>query len=301
MDEESSGQKNWSSIWPSRLLSALLGVAVTVVAALIVQKLQSREPHLVYSSVETAPFNGQNGVVGIYQIVLHNDGKKELEDISCFVRIPAAKIEQYRTIVAPSLNSTTTETNDSVRAAIPSLNPGESAQISILASSSTSLPSRPEVSVRAKGVNGLEQTPATPPTREATSLLGFLGTAISTLLLTTTFYQLIRSRLGMGSQVRVLESICRTHGLDSLAKRHSTVKKVTYYGEADRLGDEAVRSSDNHTISSVKKILLGLCVIPQISPQSKSNSPLQSCTPRSERRKYTGSTDLSEGSKATRT
>jgi hypothetical protein len=33
-----------SSIWWSRIISALLGITVTVVGALIVQRLQTREP-----------------------------------------------------------------------------------------------------------------------------------------------------------------------------------------------------------------------------------------------------------------
>ena len=269
MEEESTGQKTSSSVWLSRLLSALLGVAVTVVAALIVQKLQSREPHLVYSSAETVPFNGQSGVVGIYQIVLRNDGKREVEEIICYVRIPGAKIEQYRTVVAPSLNSISTVTNDAVRATIPGLNPGESAQISILASSSTSLPGRPEVSLRGKGVNGVEQTSSeTPSTLEKMSTWGLLAVAITSLFSTSLFYQLFRKRFG-GNQVRVLESICRTHGLDSRAERYSTLSKVTYYGEADRLGDEAVRSSDGQTISSVRKVLFSLATSSGINPESR--------------------------------
>jgi hypothetical protein len=152
-----------ASVWWSRTISALLGIAVTVIGSLIIQKVQSREPHLTYSSVETVPFNGQNGVVGIYQVIVRNDGKREVEDVTSHIQIPGAKIEQYRIIVAPSLTTTTSENGDVIRVNLPSLNPGETAQISILASNPTSLPNHPEISVRAKGVNGVEQ--ASPPSR----------------------------------------------------------------------------------------------------------------------------------------
>jgi hypothetical protein len=135
--------------------------------------------------VETVPFNGPNNVVGIYQVVLRNEGKKEVEDIGCYIRIPGAKIEQYRTITAPSLVTTDRVANDTVRVSVPNLNPGEAAQISVLASNPTFLPTHPEISVRAKGLMGEEQ-PATPSEKSETAL-PFLSAAIALAALLSTF------------------------------------------------------------------------------------------------------------------
>jgi hypothetical protein len=266
MNEESTNQRG--SVWWQRIVSALLGIAVTVVGALILQKIQSREPRLVYSSVETVPFNGQNGVIGIYQVVVRNDGKREVEDISSYIRIAGAKIEQYHTIVAPSLTTTTAQVDDAVKVNIPSLNPGETAQISILASSPTFLPTHPDISMRAKGVNGEEATSGTPSKRQETSPLLPLLTAVAALSSTSSIYAVLRRRQRFG-QAQVLESICRLHSLHSRAARYSTAKKVTYYNEADLLGDEAVQSSDAQVVSSVKKILMSVCVVPTMRDTSR--------------------------------
>jgi hypothetical protein len=263
------GPPQTASAWWPRIISALLGIAVTVVGSLILQKLQSREPHLTYSAVEALPFNGQSGVVGIYQVILRNDGKKEIEDITSYIQVKGAKIEQYRTIVAPSLTTTTSADADAIRVNLPSLNPGEAAQISILASNPTFLPSRPEISVRAKGVNGVEQTSQPLRPEEKPFLLSLL-TAFSALVSTSLIYLFLGRRRLMGrSQAANLKSICQTHGLDSRAERYSTVGRLTYYAEADRLGDEAVQSQNAQTTSEIKKVLIGICALPTINEGSK--------------------------------
>jgi hypothetical protein len=215
-----------ASVWWPRMISALLGIAVTVIGSLILQRIQSREPHLTYSSVEAVPFNGQSGVVGIYQVIVRNDGKGEVEDVTAYIRVPSAKIEQYRTIVAPSLTTTTSANGDSIRVNLPSLNPGEAAQISILAGNPSFLPTHPEISVRAKGVNGVEQASTTSNTEGKPFLLS-LATALAALLSTASFYQVLRTKsLGRGnifggSQASNFESICKMHGLDARAARYS--------------------------------------------------------------------------------
>jgi hypothetical protein len=44
---------------------------------------------------------------------------------------------------------------------------------------------------------------------------------------------------------------------------------LTYYGEADRLGDEAIQSGSTQTISEIKKILFGICAIPAVKEASR--------------------------------
>ena len=75
--------------------------------------------------------------------------------------------------------------------------------------------------------------------------------------------------IGRGSQAANFKSICQMHGLDSRAARYSTVRRVTYYAEADRLGDEAVQSENAQTTSEIKKVLIGICAMPNINEGSK--------------------------------
>lgn len=68
--------------WLTVLLSSVLAIAVTVVGAMIIGKLQAQEPHLIYSYTESAPISGPNSVVSIYQVTVANDGKKEVEGVT---------------------------------------------------------------------------------------------------------------------------------------------------------------------------------------------------------------------------
>jgi hypothetical protein len=270
MGEQSDNEQQGSVWWP-RLVSALLGIIVTVVGAVVVQKLESREPRLTYSSVETVPFSGPSSVVGIYQVVLHNDGKSEVEAINCYVRIPGAKVEQYRTIAAPSLSTTATVVGDAVRVDIPSLNPGETAQVSILATSPTYLPNHPEISLRAKGVTGEEQPATGAPQRGRTEpYLSLAATiAATSALVSTALIRLLLSRKGFGNQSKTLASVCEMHGLKIRADRYGATKGITYYAEADRLGDEADRSASAQVVSEVKKILLALSGVDTVKRESR--------------------------------
>jgi hypothetical protein len=267
-----------ASVWWPRIVSAVLGIVVTVAGALIVQRLQAREPRLVYSSVETVPFNGPSNVVGIYQVVLRNDGKAEVENISCYIRVPGAKIEQYRTVAAASLSTSATQSVDAVRVDIPSLNPGESAQVSILASNPTYLPTHPEISVRAKGVTGEAQAPSGAPQSDFTWFYLSLAAAATALASTSLIRRLFSKGKGLFSaemgvesetQAKTLASICRKHGLEPRALCYDAVKEITYYGEADRLGAEAGDSDDPQATLDVKKILLALSVAREMRDESR--------------------------------
>ena len=87
----------------------------------------------MYWSTEALPFSGQNGNVSIYQISVSNDGKQEISDVACVIRVPGAKVDQYKVTASPLLNaSTSIISSDSVNIQIPNLNPSESVQIALL-------------------------------------------------------------------------------------------------------------------------------------------------------------------------
>jgi hypothetical protein len=266
---EVGGTEKTSSVWLSRILSALLGIAVTVVGALIIQKLEAHDPHLSYSRTAAVPFSGQDRVVGIYQILLRDDGKKEAEDITCYIRIAGAKLEQYRVITVPSLVPTSTVISDSLTVKLPSLNPGESAQISMLATNPSWLPSIPEVSIRGKGITGEEQVAGT--VQGSPEGIASLALVAATALLSTfSIYRvLIKNLRSSGGQNKELAGICKIHGMDARAAAYSSMKRTTFYAEADRLGDEAIQSRDPNTKMEAKKILIALSGVSHVKDESK--------------------------------
>jgi hypothetical protein len=257
-----------SNPWLSRVVSAILGILITVVAALIIGKLQSRDPHLGYTVVSSIPFSGASDVVSIYQINVINDGKREVQRVTCYMRVAGGKIEQYKTSVAPSISVTQTVAGDSLTVQISSLNPTDTATISLLASGAGSLPSRPEVSIRASGVNGEEKTESTQQ-KEFVPTWSVLLSGLAAVTFSAGLLPFVRRIVGGSSQARVLERICRTHGLMEEAEHYSKLKgRVWYRIEADRLTMDALQVGTAGAFEKAEKILLALTTSGQITSES---------------------------------
>jgi hypothetical protein len=234
-----------------------------VSAALLLGKLQAHDPHLVYSSTESLPFSGPNGDVSIYQVTISNDGKRVVENVAGEVRIPYAKIEQYKITADPLLKTDATLSGDSLTIQIPSLNPSEAVRISLLASGN-GLPALPKVAARASGVNGTEKTPTEQvqqvPTLTVVALAGF-----STIFVSGSFAALLRKRSISGipnrgeDQRQVLAFLCRAFELHDLAEQYSArVHETTYWAEADRLAQLAIGNRDNNRMQAIEQLLLAL-------------------------------------------
>jgi hypothetical protein len=242
----------WSE-WGNRFISAIVGIAVTVAGALIIGRFQAHEPYLVYSSTESLPFSGPSGDVSIYQVTLSNDGKKEVYDVACAIRIPLAKIDQYKVTANPLLNVSGAVSGDSLNIQIPNLNPSESIQISLLASGSQNLPARPQVTARGKGAVGSERGRENQKPWFESAPSVSLGAATFALLASTLALRLIRSKTsgsdltGPSDDQRTnLAYVCRIYGLSDLAEEYSMrAHETTYWIEADRLGQIAVQAGGN--------------------------------------------------------
>ncbi|MCP4262120.1 MAG: hypothetical protein GY774_32160 [Planctomycetes bacterium] len=88
--------------WRQILITAIITGIITVISGVILFKIQEREPRLTYSTIDTIPFEGPNKVVGIYNVVLKNEGEKELKDVVCVVKINKSKIDQYKVSINPA-------------------------------------------------------------------------------------------------------------------------------------------------------------------------------------------------------
>src|SRR5690348_10558547 len=249
--------------WANRVISAGLGIVVTVVGALILARIQTREPHLVYSTTESLPFSSSSGEVSIYQASISNDGAREVYDVASSIRIPGAKIDQYKVMADPILNVKASLSGDTIDVQIPNLNPSESIQVSLLATSSNGFPTHPLVTLRGRGITGTGKAQTTsklwsdtlPPIALAASTLALIASGI--------FRRLFRTRLDPGpssgdDQRLVLAYLCRAHGLLDLADEYlNKTTEANYWSEADRLS-QIVISAGGHRLATIEKILLAL-------------------------------------------
>jgi hypothetical protein len=261
-DSAAERTSRWSE-WRNRIISAIVGIAVAVVAALIIGNFQAREPHLTYSSTESVPFSGPNGDVSIYQVTLSNDGKKEVYDVACAIRIPTAKIDQFKLTADPLLNAAGSVSGDSLNVLVPSLNPTETIQVSLLASGSENLPARPQVAARGRGIVGSEKAKAIEGSWLQTIPLISLMAASLAVFASGLATRLLRSKSrsltwSAEDQRQVLAYICRVHGLADLAERYSTqTHETTYWAEADRLGQDAI-DAGGERMEMIEHALLAL-------------------------------------------
>lgn len=266
--QETNSQRrlNWSQI----LLTALVTGVVTIVTGVILSKLQVHEPSLVYSTVETIPFAGQNQVVGIYQVSISNEGNKEVEEVDAFIRVIGAKIEQRRVSAAPTLAFSDELKTDSITLHFPRINPSETVQLSILATAPAELPRRSEVALRARGLSGKEKT------NDEKEKFGTVFAAVLTALVGATaglssFFMRavgrskrdlaaaltrIQSGKHSGNQRHVLAYLCDLHGLYDEAERYRTLNaEAQYWSESDRLSTVFLNCSDAKRKESVRRVL----------------------------------------------
>jgi uncharacterized membrane protein YeaQ/YmgE (transglycosylase-associated protein family) len=267
MAEESNATRSTSG-WKTILISALLGIVGTVVATLIVTKLQSREPELTYNAVSGVPFSGANGALSIYQVRISNTGKVEVESVVIIVRVPYAQLEQVKASVPPGLNYSENRQSDTVTITVPNLNPTESVQVSVVASATSALPDHPDVSVRAKGVVGKPMSEAEPVPTELRLIRIAAVTSVSAVGFTLGFFLIAVRRRGLAlpfadekfassreDQRFVLAYLCRLHGLTDLANEYlNKAAETHYWTECDRLGQLAVESPDT-VRESIRRVL----------------------------------------------
>ncbi|HKQ06186.1 MAG TPA: tetratricopeptide repeat protein [Blastocatellia bacterium] len=255
-------KRGWPK-WAEILITALLTGVVTIVTGLITLRLQEREPRLVYSTADTLPFAGQNQVIGIYQLSISNEGKKEVEDVDCHVRVPDAAIGQKSISASPSINISDSVNGDTLKLHVAGLNPSETIQLSILATAQIYLPPRPEISLRGKGIPGTEKSIKE---NEKPALLAlvpaFAGLVAGSLALmfiakrrVNTSQEDDDSERHREDQRRVLAYLCGLHGLTHDVDRYlSGVPKTKYWAEADRLALLAINSQDSTLIDKTKLV-----------------------------------------------
>lgn len=268
--------------WLTIFVSGLVTLVVSVAAGTVIYGLQSREPHLVYSTSDTLPFNGENRVVAVYQVSLTNDGKRSVDEVVCVIRIPGAAIEQKRVIADPSLSYTDSTLNDTLKLQISSLNPSETVHVSVLASAPSFIPTHPEVSLRAKGVLG-EQTSSKGDQRPF--LVGFT-TSLAAVAVSFVFFIVSVGRLkrqtrskavtegeeGRHSddQRQILAYLHRLHGLSTEAERLLSQSHATsYWAEADRMGQLAVHAQNEEIRDKYKSVLSALLEYAVVSKSSQ--------------------------------
>ena len=262
MDEK---KINWQQI----LVTAVITGIITVISGVILFKIQEHEPKLTYSAIETIPFEGSNKVVGIYNVVLKNEGEKDLKDVVCVVKINKSQIDQYKVSVNPANIHSETQKDDTLTVKFAGLNPSEEATVSVLASSQSTLPKRPEVALRSVGLTGTEKSSNAKDGKLKDLLVTVVGGVVATLLL---FLLITGKRISSlfgstagsgllsgkhsGDQRNILAYLCSLFGLNDEEERYRSLNyKVEYWAESDKLAMSAIESKSSDYTQKIDKLL----------------------------------------------
>jgi hypothetical protein len=255
---------NWLQIVAT---AAITGV-IAVIAGMVLFWLQTKEPALVFEAAETHPFTGTSGRnFAIYNVSIANPGRAAIPDVVGVVQVPGGLIDDLRIDVDPALGCTYTVISDTLEMQLAELAPGETARVSVLATSGDELPNTPNVSVRGSGIVGVggptigSNRSASPSSIVWPALIGAYG-GLMTLVLSRRGYlwHLISSKhSGSGEQHEVLAYLCGLHGLmDDQRDYLSRSGHTSYWAEADRFGALAVADPESEEAAKRKAVLVDL-------------------------------------------
>ena len=169
-----------------QVVIAVLTITATVMATGVGSWWTRKEPHLTVRMNNTVRFKGDASQVGISTFTISSDGTKEAETIECSFQLPGVK----EVNASPSsLNANVSIIKDSVVVKVPSLNTGETLQVSVHGNNAEAMPDKLEVLVRGKGVNGENKPP------QEKTIINFSDLfSVLTLLSTFGIYFILRNR-----------------------------------------------------------------------------------------------------------
>jgi hypothetical protein len=273
--------------WKQILLTGLVTGAVTVLTGMALFKWQQREPRLSFSLSDTIPFEGQDEQLAIYHVSIQNEGKREVEDVLCSVDVSPAAIKKYRVKADATLKHSEVVSNSVIQFQANGLNPNEEITLSVLASSTNAIPTRPVVSLRGKDVMGVAETRT--DRESAVSwpwapalVAAYAGLSVGSLfllrrrphifggLLGKRIASIVDSEHHSDDQNEILAYLFGLHGMPEQVEYYlRKAEGCSYWAESDRLASMAVESNNPDNLRKCASILHDLLNYAESSPISQ--------------------------------
>ncbi len=164
------------------IVGIVVGILTTFIGGSALSWSQSKEAQLVFEDNETLPIQNKDQSTAIYHVTFLNVGSKEAEDVTCVVSLPNASVSNHNVSCPASMMRVEEKKEDYLSENFKIFNPGEKVQISVLANSKTTLPVRPEVSFRGKGVTGISNRNQSTRQSEAGTVSAYVNAYLPTLI-----------------------------------------------------------------------------------------------------------------------
>lgn len=274
----SDSQFNWKQI----LVSAFITAVFALIVGILLYNYQNSEPILSYTFYEGLPFEGDGGNIAIYSLVISNDGKKIIEDITANIEFSGGELEQIKVDNKDSININEIKNISTYSANILNMNPKERLKINFLVNEKNGQ-KEPSISIRGKGVKGLDS--ATLAEKNKITFLGItidifdllvavLSAIIFAIILFLTSKTNLKTELTddykqSAEQSEIFFYLANLHNLEEEKKYYSHInKKVSYWSEADRISF-SVENDNKDIIKKKKQLLIDLIDYASINYTSK--------------------------------
>jgi hypothetical protein len=169
-----------------------VGIVVLIAGGVIKDKWFTERAQLCYTGNYTSTSASDDQKSVIYNVIISNTGELSVPDVIGYMRVPSATLANIVVNADPTIKQNNTILGDSLVINIDELNPNDTVIISVRASSSTTLPSSPEIHLRGKGVTGVSLTSAEIRTLKGPPLIVMIiQTIIGTMLLVATIVLIV--------------------------------------------------------------------------------------------------------------
>lgn len=170
----------------------LVGIIVLIAGGVVKDKWFTERAQLCYTGNYTSTSTSDDQKSVIYNVIISNTGELSVHDVVGHMRVPSATLADVIINADPTIKQNNTILGDSLVINIDELNPDDTVIISVRASSSTTLPSSPEIHLRGKGITGVALTSAEVRTPKGPPLIVMIiETIIGIMLLVATIVLIV--------------------------------------------------------------------------------------------------------------
>jgi hypothetical protein len=243
--------------WKSIIATALITGVVTIATGMLLFWWQTEKTELTYNSIQSIPFDDSNNKLFIQQVEITNSGDRVVEDVVFVLSFSDGVIQKSKITINGAISHKKRTDERTVELKIDSLNPRESASVSVIFQSSNAITEGGGVSLRGKGVAGkpIGTTDKNNRTPIFISLMaayaGVFAFLLSTEVGRRTFSLIFKAvvfRRSLGSaneQKDVIASLLAMYGYPEKAKEYLQFGIARqYWVEADLLASEAIVADD---------------------------------------------------------
>jgi hypothetical protein len=252
------------------LLTALVTLAVTVLAGVALDYIRHVRLKVTYSVKDAVPIELDGKRVGAYLVSLSNACRRVVKDVTCHIQAPPAKLRNGGITASQGLQYSTTDGDQGIQLSIPYLKPGDDLQLTVIAESLIYIPPTPDVAIRSP--QDVNVTAIRQEAKPQTFYKGFLIAAFLAAFVGGVVGAFFQNANTMMTPKDVFTFAASVAGLPHLGDLYATSSDITYYNQGDLAYAWAAASSDPSEIHKYRQLLsVALETAPGMQSASRAN------------------------------